>query len=115
MVDFLRRGGTPMGHLPGAALDAVVRLVSGTNALIRAHHHRAYPGVLTHVRAARDHAGRGFAASLWHAHAAAVEAIDLPLLHPDMVSAAAAARLGPDLSARMAEAEARTGQRMRRA
>ncbi|MGR3823460.1 MAG: amino acid adenylation domain-containing protein [Salipiger marinus] len=115
VVDFLRRGGTPMGHLPGAALDAVVRLVSGTNALIRAHHHRAYPGVLTHVRAARDHAGRGFTASLWHAHAAAVEAIDLPFLHPDMVSPAAAAKLGPDLSARMIEAEARSAERRRRA
>ena len=34
---------------------------------------------------------------------------------PASLSAAAAARLGPDLSARMAEAEARTGQRMRRA
>lgn len=101
VVAFLRQGGTPLGSLPEPVLDAVVRLVTGTNRLIRAHHHRRYDGTLLHVRAARDHAGRGFTADLWAPHAAAVEAIDLPLLHPEMVSQPAADRLGPLFSARL--------------
>ncbi|WP_420344482.1 amino acid adenylation domain-containing protein [Paenirhodobacter sp.] len=95
VVAFLRQGATALGSLPEPVLDAVVRLVTGTNRLIRAHRHRRYDGPLLHVRAARDHAGRGFVSSLWAPHAARVEALDLPLLHPEMVSQAAADRLGP--------------------
>ncbi|MBE9637980.1 non-ribosomal peptide synthetase [Salipiger mangrovisoli] len=106
VVGFLKQGGTPLGSLPDAVLDAVVQLVTGTNRLIRGHHHRRYDGVLTHVRAARDHAGRDLHAGLWAPHAAQVVAIDLPLLHPEMVSQAAAEALGPAFSARMVAAEA---------
>ncbi|MFT3690097.1 amino acid adenylation domain-containing protein [Paenirhodobacter sp.] len=101
VVGFLRQGGTALGALPEPVLDAVVRLVTGTNRLIRAHHHRRYDGELLHVRAARDHAGRDFTAGLWAPHAASVEAIDLPMLHPEMVSQPAADRLGPLFSARL--------------
>ncbi len=55
IVNFLRRGDSALGHLPDAVLDGVVRAVTGTNRLIREHHHRYYEGALVHVRAARDH------------------------------------------------------------
>lgn len=105
VTDFLRRGGTPLGSLPAPVLDAVVRLVTGTNRLIRGHHHRRYGGTLLHIRAARDHAGRGFHAGLWAPHAARVEALDVPFLHPQMISPEAAALIAPELAARMARAE----------
>ncbi|ANT61953.1 non-ribosomal peptide synthetase [Salipiger sp. CCB-MM3] len=105
VVGFLKQGGTPLGSLPDAVLDAVVQLVTGTNRLIRGHDQRSYGGRVLHVRAARDHAGRDLHAGLWQPHVAAVDALDLPLLHPEMVSQAAAERLGPEFSARMAEAE----------
>ncbi len=106
VVGFLKQGGTPLGSLPEAVLDAVVLLVTGTNRLIRGHEHRRYSGTLTHVRAARDHAGRDLHAGLWDAHAARVDPLDLPLLHPEMVSQVAAEALGPEFSVRMAQAEA---------
>ncbi|RWR32250.1 amino acid adenylation domain-containing protein [Sinirhodobacter populi] len=105
VVGFLRQGGTPLGSLPEPVLDAVVRLVTGTNRLIRAHHERRYDGTLTHIRAARDHAGRGFTADLWTPYAARIQALDLPLLHAEMVSQPAADRLGPQFAAWMAECE----------
>ncbi|MWD27292.1 amino acid adenylation domain-containing protein [Aquicoccus sp. SCR17] len=105
VVAFLRRGGTALGSLPAPVLDAVVRLVTGTNRLIRAHEHRYYDGTLTHLRAARDHAGRGLRAALWEPHAARVEAIDLPFLHPEMISDPAARRIAPLLSERMVRME----------
>lgn len=106
VVAFLRRGGTPLGRLPGPVLDAVVRLVTGTNRLIRAHHHRRYPGGILHIRAARDHAGREFHAGLWAPHAARVAAVDVPFLHAEMTTPAAAALIAPELAAQMARAEA---------
>ncbi|MCA0939974.1 amino acid adenylation domain-containing protein [Salipiger pacificus] len=106
VVAFLKQGGTPLGSLPDAVLDAVVQLVTGTNRLIRGHEHRRYGGTLTHVRAARDHAGRDLRAALWDGHAGRVEGLDLPLLHPEMVSQVAAEALGPEFSVRMERAEA---------
>ncbi len=106
VVGFLRQGGTPLGSLAPAVLDAVVRLVTGTNRLIRTHRQSFYDGALVHIRAARDHAGRGFNSGLWASHAAQVVALDLPLMHAEMVSQPAADRLGPDFAARMAMAEA---------
>lgn len=106
VVGFLRQGGTALGSLPAPVLDAVVQLVTGTNRLIRAHYHRPYTGALTHVRAARDHAGRGFHAGLWAPHAARVEAIDLPCLHAEMIGPQAVARIAPELARRMARSDA---------
>lgn len=107
VVAFLRRGGTPLGSLAEPVLDAVVRLVIGTNGLIRAHHHRRYDGDLVHYRAARDHLDRDLVAAHWAPHAGAIDAIDLPFLHAQMISPEATARIAPDLTARMARAEAR--------
>src|SRR5690606_39909389 len=54
VLAFLREGDSPLAHLPGQALDGVVRVVLDTNRLVRGHHHRRYDGVLTHVRAGRS-------------------------------------------------------------
>jgi enterobactin synthetase component F len=102
IVAFLRRGGSALGNLPDPVLDGVVRAVTGTNRLIRDHHHRRYDGALVHVRAANDHAQRPQLQSLlWQAHASRVEALPLPFLHAELTGRDAVAQLAPWLSARL--------------
>jgi enterobactin synthetase component F len=101
VIDFLRAAGTPLGRLPEAALDGVVRVVEGNNRLVRGHHHQRFDGTLTHFRAARDHAGRGLSPAMWAPHAARVEAIDVPALHGEMMGEAAMAVIVPMLRERM--------------
>lgn len=102
IVAFLRAGGSPMGQLPAAALDGVVRAVLDTNRLIRRHHHKRYGGTLTHIRAGLDHAERNLIASLWHPHAADVEELTVPFLHAQLTSPQASVQIGPLLSQRLA-------------
>ncbi|WP_338662894.1 amino acid adenylation domain-containing protein [Pararoseomonas sp. SCSIO 73927] len=97
VIAFLRRGGTPLGRLPEAVLDGVVRVVEGNNRLVRGHRHRRYDGVITHFRAARDHAGRALSPAMWAPYAAAMEVVDLPCLHGEMVGAAATELIAPVL------------------
>jgi enterobactin synthetase component F len=101
VIDFLRRGGMPLGRLPEAVLDGVVRVVEGNNRLVRAHRHRRFDGTITHFRAARDHAGRSIVPAMWAPHAARLEVIDVPALHGEMLSPASLARIAPALRARM--------------
>ena len=97
VIAFLRQGGTPLGRLPEAVLDGVVRVVEGNNHLVRGHHHRAFDGTVTHFRAARDHAGRPLAPSLWAPYAAGLEVVDVPALHGEMVGEAATGVIAPVL------------------
>ena len=97
VIDFLRRAGTPLGRLPEAALDGVVRVVEGNNRLVRGHHHRRFDGTITHFRAAHDHAGRDLSPTMWTPHAARVEVIDVPALHGEMMGEAAMAVIVPAL------------------
>ncbi|WP_093535744.1 non-ribosomal peptide synthetase [Stenotrophomonas rhizophila] len=102
IVAFLRRGDSALGNLPGHVLDGVVRAVTGTNRLIREHHHRHFAGTLVHVRAGNDHAQRPHLQSaLWQAHASRVEALPLPFLHAELTGREAVAQLAPWLSARL--------------
>ncbi len=101
VVAFLRAGDSALGALPGRVLDGVVRTVTDTNRLVRGHHHQPYGGTLTHVRAGLDHAGRDLSAGMWAPHAAGVERLEVPFLHAQMISAEAAALIGPWLSERM--------------
>ena len=102
IIEFLRRGDSTLGNLPGTALDGVVRAVTDTNRLVRLHHHARYDGRLLHVRAGRDHADRPqLQSSLWQAHAAAVEAVELPYLHAELTGRDAVARIAPLLDARL--------------
>ena len=104
IVNFLRRGDSALGHLPDAVLDGVVRAVTGTNRLIREHHHRPYDGTLVHVRAARDHAKRPhLQSSLWQAHASRVETLPLPFLHSELTGRDAVAQLAPWLSRHLSD------------
>ncbi|WP_256774284.1 MULTISPECIES: amino acid adenylation domain-containing protein [unclassified Stenotrophomonas] len=99
ILAFLRRGDSALGNLPDAVLDGVVRAVTGTNGLIREHHHRPYTGRLRHVRAGRDHAARPHLQSaLWNAHAGQVDALELPFLHAELTGRDAVAQLAPWLS-----------------
>jgi len=102
ILAFLRRGDSALGNLPDVVLDGVVRAVTGTNRLIRAHHHTHYDGLLLHVRAGRDHLARPqLQSGLWQAHAAHVEAIDLPYLHAELTGRDAVAQIAPWLDAQL--------------
>ncbi|WP_421574985.1 amino acid adenylation domain-containing protein [Stenotrophomonas maltophilia] len=102
ILAFLRRGDSALGNLPDVVLDGVVRAVTGTNRLIRAHHHTHYDGLLLHVRAGRDHVARPqLQSALWQAHAARVEAIDLPFLHAELTGRDAVAQIAPWLDAHL--------------
>jgi enterobactin synthetase component F len=102
VVAFLRQGDSPLGRLPEAALDGVVRVVRGNNRLVRAHRHGRFDGTITHFHAALDHAGRAISPALWHPYAANVEVIDIPALHAELTGAAATARIAPVVSALLA-------------
>ncbi len=102
IVDFLRRGDSALGNLPAAVLDGVVRAVTDTNRLVRLHHHARFDGTLLHVRAGNDHVDRPqLQASLWAAHAAHIESIELPFLHAELTGRDATARIAPMLDARL--------------
>ncbi|WP_394004500.1 amino acid adenylation domain-containing protein [Luteimonas sp. WGS1318] len=106
IVDFLRRGDSALGNLPGAVLDGVVRAVTDTNRLVRLHHHHRFDGTLLHVRAGNDHVDRPqLQSSLWAAHAAHIESIELPFLHAELTGRDATARIAPLLDARLAASD----------
>jgi len=101
IVEFLRRGDSPLGGLPDAALDGVVRVVLDTNRLVRGHHHRRYDGTITHIRAALDHQGTSLTPDLWLAHAAGLDRVDVPFVHGQLTSPEATMLIAPDLDRRL--------------
>ena len=103
VIDFLRQGGTALGHLPAKALEGVVRVVTDTNRLIREHHHQRFEGTLTHIRAARDHADKPqLKASGWLPYAAQVDTLEVPLVHAEMTGEQATTLIAPELLKRLA-------------
>lgn len=105
IVAFLKAGDSPLGGLPDAALDGVIRAVMDTNRLVRQHHHKPFGGTTTHVRAALDHQDKPLRPELWGPYAVRLEAVDAPFLHPQLTGPAATAVIAPALDARMVEAE----------
>ncbi|KGJ05637.1 enterobactin synthase [Paracoccus halophilus] len=101
VIEFLRQGDSALGALPAPVLDGVVRTVTGTNRLIRGHHHRRYDGTVTHFRAARDHRDSGLLPAMWQPYAGALEVIDLPMLHAGMTSPEASALIAPEILRRL--------------
>lgn len=102
ILAFLRAGDSPLGNLPGRALDGVVRVVLDTNRLVRHHHHGHFNGTITHVSAALDHADDAdLVPGAWAPHATAIDHIDVPFMHPQLTSPAAAALIAPELDRRM--------------
>ncbi|QIB34853.1 non-ribosomal peptide synthetase [Ancylobacter pratisalsi] len=102
---FLRATDSPLGQLPDAALDGVVRVVAGNNRLVRGHHHRRYDGTLLHFRAALDHAGRDLSPAQWKSYARHVEVIDIAALHAHLTGPQASAAIAPLLGQALAMAE----------
>ena len=102
VVAFLREGDSALGALPEEVLDAVVRLVTDTNRLVRSQYHRAMAGDLLHIRAGRDHAGRNLTADLWQPFAGRVIAEEVPFVHAQMISPEAVVEIAPLLTAAMA-------------
>ncbi|MDO4724857.1 MAG: amino acid adenylation domain-containing protein [Comamonadaceae bacterium] len=98
VIAFLRQGDTALGHLPDAALAGVVRVVTDTNRLIRQHQHRRYEGLLTHVRAGRDHQHKPhLQAQLWAPYAAQLRTLQVPFLHAELTGPEATAAIAPQL------------------
>ncbi|MCS0504911.1 amino acid adenylation domain-containing protein [Ancylobacter mangrovi] len=102
---FLRATDSPLGRLPDAALDGVVRVVSGNNRLVRGHFHRRYDGTILHFRAALDHQGRDLAPAQWAPYAGRVEVVDIASLHAHLTGPEAVAAIAPALARAMAAAE----------
>ena len=110
VTEFLRRGDSPLGRLPEAALDGVVRVVQSNNRLVRGHVHGRFDGRLTHVRAARDHQARPeIRPDLWRPYATRLEVLDMPALHQELVGERIVARIAPLLAERMARFETEGG------
>ncbi|RTL91072.1 amino acid adenylation domain-containing protein [Ancylobacter aquaticus] len=103
---FLRASDSPLGQLPDAALDGVVRVVAGNNRLVRQHFHRPYDGPLLHFRAALDHAGRDLSPAQWKPYAASVEVIEVPSLHAHLTGPVAVQAIAPALAKALAVTEA---------
>ncbi|RUM98228.1 amino acid adenylation domain-containing protein [Pseudaminobacter arsenicus] len=104
IVAFLRAGDSSLGNLPGAALDGVVRVVLDTNRLVRNHYHSHYEGTVTHIRAGLDHKDRPeLVPDLWLAHAAGLDRIEVPFLHPQLTTPAASALIAPELDRWLAQ------------
>ncbi|WP_395670941.1 amino acid adenylation domain-containing protein [Phenylobacterium sp.] len=101
IVGFLRAGDSPLGGLPEAALDGVIRVVLDTNRLVREHRHRAFGGVTTHVRAGLDHQDRPLTPDLWRPYAPNLDVVEVPFLHPQLTGPAASALIAPALDQRM--------------
>ena len=107
VIAFLRAGGTPLGRLPDAALDGVVRVVEGNNALVRGHFHRRYAGTVTHFRAALDHKARPeLTPALWTPYVGTLDVVEIATLHAAMTGPEAVAQIAPVLLRRLAAAEA---------
>ncbi len=104
LIAFLRAGDSALGNLPADALHGVVRVVTDTNRLIREHQHTPMAGTLTHVRAARDHAGKPqLRADAWAPYAGRVDTLDVPLMHAQMTGPEATALIAPMLTRHMQE------------
>jgi enterobactin synthetase component F len=71
---------------------------------VRNHYHGRYDGTVMHVRAGLDHKERpDLVPELWLAHAAMLDRIEVPFLHPQLTAPAASALIAPELDRRLAE------------
>jgi enterobactin synthetase component F len=102
VTGFLRGSDSPLGSLPPAVLDGVVRVVLDNNRLVRGHHHRRFAGTLTHIRAGLDHADMPqLVPNTWAPYAELVECLTVPFLHPQLTGPEASALIAPLLAERM--------------
>ncbi len=106
VLAFLRASDSPLGQLPDATLDGVVRVVAGNNRLVRGHFHRRYAGALLHFRAALDHAGRDLSPAMWEPYAASVEVVEVPSLHAHLTGPEAVRAIAPVLARALEAVEA---------
>nr|WP_281063264.1 amino acid adenylation domain-containing protein [Ancylobacter gelatini] len=101
VIAFLRATDSPLGTLPDAALDGVVRVVAGNSALVRGHFHTRYAGTITYFRAALDHEGTGLTPQLWAPYVGALDITDVPSLHAFLTGPEATAVIAPVLARAM--------------
>ena len=101
VIAFLRATNSPLGTLPDAALDGVVRVVAGNSALVRGHFHTRYAGTITYFRAALDHEGTGLTPQLWAPYVGALDITEVPSLHAFLTGPEAVAVIAPVLARAM--------------
>ncbi|MFW2589858.1 amino acid adenylation domain-containing protein [Sagittula sp. SSi028] len=85
IMGFLAQQGHPLGLLPEAVQEGVVRSVQSTNALVRGHLERAITTSLVHVTALQDQIGSPRSAALWKPFTSAVHPITLDCRHHDLI------------------------------
>lgn len=99
IMGFLGARGHPLGLLPQAVQDGVVRSVQATNELVRNHREARLATPLLHVTAARDQTGSSRSAALWRPFAGGVDSLVLDCHHAELIGAdmvqQIAARLRP--------------------
>jgi enterobactin synthetase component F len=105
VVAYLRAGDSPLGRLPEAALDGVVRVVRGNNRLVRQHEHGRYDGTITHFYAATQHDGGTISPALWQPYASTVDVVRIAAIHAELTGPAATAQIAPPLAAHLAACE----------
>ncbi|MBY6006066.1 amino acid adenylation domain-containing protein [Salipiger bermudensis] len=98
ILDFLKAAGHPLGQVPRAVQDGVIRSVQATNALVRGHREPRVRAPLLHVGALRDQAGTNRSAALWQPFAGDVESLPLDCHHPDLIAREIVAAYLPALS-----------------
>ncbi|RTE94330.1 non-ribosomal peptide synthetase [Bradyrhizobium sp. LVM 105] len=103
---FLAESGSPLGRLPAAALDGMVRVVAVNNRLVRGHRHRRYDGPVLHFRAAKNQNGPRLRPESWMPYVGSLDIHHVPLVHADMIGAEAVRHLAPALKAALLAREA---------
>jgi enterobactin synthetase component F len=107
VMTFLAESESPLGRLPAAALDGMVRVVALNNRLVRGHRHSRYDGPVLHFRAAGNQAnGRtGLRPESWMPYIGSLDIRDVPLAHAHMTGAEAVLHIAPMLKAALLERE----------
>jgi enterobactin synthetase component F len=111
VMTFLAESESPLGRLPAAALDGMVRVVALNNRLVRGHRHSRYDGPVLHFRAAKDSTkdrardGTGLRPESWMPYVGSLDIRDVPLVHAHMTGAEAVLHVAPMLKAALLEHE----------
>ena len=101
VVEFLRRSGHPLGELPDAQLDGVIRTVDTNNRMVRKHHHQVFAGDVLYFRAALDHQGENLFASHWAPYVRGINEHAVASLHAHLTGLDALGQIMPTLNAQL--------------
>lgn len=108
----LRENGSALAALPPDALEAIVASVVRCARLLRGARHRPFAGDLTFFTAAAPRSEHWVDRSGWAPYVTgAIDNVDLPVTHPELVRPAVAAQIAQRIAPVMAGLEARAAVR----